>query len=455
MACPSVNSVVRACDFASFLVNQLPVYDKLILQDIRPTDGWVLHVETGVFPAYSGVEHTIDRFNHVWPDTTREWTESTSGNCLGTPCDKTENCIGWGSTRRTYHLQEQSWMTPLMCFDNDMHITHAKEQFRQIISDILKPATSDIMSMFLRKKVLELAGKKFVAGPNFGNTAGEFTSSWVVVNGQERFLDVSLPPTSKLTPQMLQRRVNPLMLSGYFGKQPFKNMGPWIELVIGMETAWELDKQVSGSNIGDRWRYQQWDAANEYWRYAFSGSIGNYAVRVDPMSLRFNYVGMVGGNYRYEIVLPFRNVPSSGANGNCAASNPGLRSEPNPDFETAQYEMGFVWHRRALMALVADATPVNPEMPFSSRNFGGKWQFVMDNLGQDACGRVIENKRRNKGQFIADFKLAIRPQYTEFAEAWFYKREPSCIVSIDTCATDPGYPTQDYDSCNEVCAPCE
>jgi hypothetical protein len=90
-------------------------------------------------------------------------------------------------------------------------------------------------------------------------------------------------------------------------------------------------------------------------------------------------------------------------------------------------------------------------MPYSSRNFGGKWQFVMDNLGADANGVPIENKRRNKGQFIGDFKLAIRPQYTEFCEAIFYKREPSCVIAIDTCGTDPGYPTQAYESCNEAC----
>lgn len=452
MACPSPNAVIRACDFTSFLVNQLPVYDKLILADIRPEDGWILHVETGQFPAYSGVEHTLDRFNHVWPDTTKVWSRTQSGNCLGTPCDKTEHCIGWGSTRVTYYLEEQSWQTPLLCFDNDMHITHAKEQFRQIITDILKPATSAIMSSFLRKRVAIHAGKKYVAGPNFGTSAGEFTLTWTAVGDQEIYMDVSEKPTSKLTPQMLQRRVHPLMLTGYFGKMPFKDMPPLIELVIGMETAWELDRQVSGSNIGDRWRFQQWDSAHQYWRYGFSGQLGNYATRVDPMALRFNYVGqLINGLHRFQVVLPYRNVASSGAS---TPMNPGIKSEPNPDYETAQYELGFVWHKRALMALVADATPVNPEMPYSSRNFGGKWQFVMDNLGQDACGRVIENKRRNKGQFIADFKLAIRPQYTEFCEAWFYKREPACVVAVDTCASDPGYPTQSYDSCNSACAPC-
>ena len=100
---------------------------------------------------------------------------------------------------------------------------------------------------------------------------------------------------------------------------------------------------------------------------------------------------------------------------------------------------------------MADATPINPEMPFSARDFGGKWQFVMDNLGEDVNGCVIENKRRNKGQFLADFKLAIRPEYVEFIVAFFHLREPMCVPFIQTCSDDPGYPTQYYDSCPDGC----
>jgi len=66
-------------------------------------------------------------------------------------------------------------------------------------------------------------------------------------------------------------------------------------------------------------------------------------------------------------------------------------------------------------------------------------------------GCVIENKRRNKGQFIADFKYYIRPLHTEFMEAIFHKREPICVAEIDTCSSDPGYPTQNYNSCNDAC----
>lgn len=449
-------SILSCSKFTQFLVTQEPVYDKLILADIRPTDGWIGHVETGTFESYSGTQHTRDRFNHVYPDTRAQWLTTEASSCVGTPCDKDENCIGWGSTRIVFGLEEQSWATPLLCYDQDMHVTKAREQFRYIISKILKPATSAIMSMFLRKRGAQFVDNKFVANRFFGQAASDFTFTWVVVGNNEQFIDTNVAPTSifKLTPQMLARMVEPLLRVGYMGEMPFKETRPpMLELVTDLQTCWELDRLGGQQGIGGtpsiagNWRFTQWDAASKYWAYGFSGQIGNYTTRVDPFALRFNYVGLqASGLHRYEVVLPYRNVASSGAGG--AA---GLKSENNPDYDNAIYRWSYVWHPKIIQALVADATPINPEMPFSARNFGGKWQFVMDNLGADVSGCVIENKRRNKGQFIADFKLAIAPAYTEFGVLIFHKGEPSCIIEVDTCATDPGYPLQTPESCNEPC----
>lgn len=453
MANPCPTPTIQGCQFTQLLVDQQPVYDKMILEDIRPEDGWILHVDTGEFPAYSGVQHTLDRFNTVFPNITKTWTPTQAGNCLGTPCDKTEHHITWGATRLTYFLEEQSWATPLLCYDQDMHVTHAKEHFRQIISDILKPATSAINSNFLRKRVAQFAGNQFVANSSFGQSASALTYTWVVVGNEEIYIDCNLKPTSKLTPQMLQRRVQPLMQVGYFGRQPFKDMPPLMELVTDLETCWELDRLGGQTGVGGtpsiagNWRFEQWDAANKYWRYGFSGQIGNYAVRVDPFNIRFNYIGIVGGKQRFQVVLPYKNIASSGAGG--AA---GLRDIVNPDYQNAQFAWSYNYHRKGMQCLVADATPVNPEMPFSSRNFGGRWQFVMDNLGADSNGVPIENKRRNKGQFIADFKMAIRPMYTELVDLYFHMREPSCIIVIAPCNPDPGYPAQSYSSADTPCA---
>lgn len=452
MAC--TNGTITGSQFAQWLVDQQPVYDKLIIEDIRYTDGFIGHVDMGTFESASGTQHTRDRFNHVYPDTTQQWNDVVASQCVGTPCDPVENIIGWGSTRLVYGLEQQSWQTPLLCFDQLMHITNAKEQFRYIIGKILKPATSTILSMFLRKRGLLWADNKIVA--NSSQTA--FTFNWVTSGTQEIYFDTSAAPTTvfKLTPQQLQRWVEPLLRVGYNGAMPFKEKRPpMLELVTDTQTLWELDRLGGATGVGGtpsisgNWRFEQWDAANKYWAYGFSGQLGNYTTRVDVEQLRFNYVGLSpagGGLHRYQVVLPLKNVPSSGAGGGA-----GLKSINNPAYDNAQFAISFIWHPRGIQMLVADATPINSEMPFASRDFAGKWQFVMDNLGADASGCVIRNPRRNKGQFIADFKQAVAPWYTEFLVAFFHKREPSCISNINTCNADPGYPTQTYTSDPGAC----
>lgn len=431
-------SCVTGTAFAEYLVSQTPVYDDLIIRDIRPEDGWIGHVETGQWEPFTNNTHVFDRFRQVMPNVTKEWAATSAGSCIGTPCDPNENLIGWGYDRVEYSLEQQSWVTDLLCFDQILMVTRAKEHFAQIVSDILRPATSRIMSFYLRKRAADNAGKKWVASA----AMTEFTYTWSVVGNEEIYMIPSAVPTSKLTPQMLQRRVGRLMFEGYFGKQPFKDMPPLIELVTDYNTLWDLDKAAADSNVNDKWRFQEWEAANKFYKYAFNGQLGQYVTRVDPFIIRFNHSpDPAGSANRMQVVLPYRNV----------AATQGIGSEYNPDFETAQFQWSHIWHRRAGMVLVARTESVNPLMPFANRSLGGQWQFVMDNLGADCNGRPIENKRRNKGQFLADFKLAFKPQYTEFSELIFHKREAAVITVIDTCAADPGYPYQYYNSSNDRC----
>lgn len=450
------NNILSCAQFTQFLVDEQPNYDKYIIKDVRPTDGWIAHVATGVFEAWTGTQHTRDRFNSVYPNVTNAWNPVTSAGCLGTPCDPSENLLGWGSTRLVYGLEQQSWATQLLCFDQEMHITQARQQWSYIISDILKPATSYIQSNYLRKRAAQLVDNKYVANRYFGTTASTFVFTWVPVAGQEIYIDTNTPPTSvfKLTPQMLQRLVEPLIRIGYLGKNPFsETRPPMLELVTDTETTWELDRLGGTTGVGgtpsvvSNWRFESWDIQSKYWTYGFTGQLGNYAIRTDPMGLRFNYVGVVAGNYRYQVVLPYKNIASSGA-----GSAPGLKSISNSDYDNAQFGFSYVWHPKVMEFLSAQAQPVNPEMPFASRNFGGKWQFVMNNLGADINGCVIENKRGNKGQFIGDFKQAAAPDHTEWGVLIFHKREPACVTEINTCNADPGYPTQSYSSANTACA---
>lgn len=465
MSCPT--GTIQACDLVQALCDQSPRFDELIMEDIRPTDGWIGNISTGTTPMGTPVEITQDRFRHVMANTTKAWTrvQANGPGCQGNPCDPTEHQIGWGADRLTYFAEQQTWATPLMCYDQDMHITHAEQHISQIVSDILRPATTDISSAFLRKRTLLWSKKKWAASSSMADFTFQWTSpitgALAGPNGdEEQYFYTNIAPNSVylLMPQMLQSRFSPLMRRGYAGKNPFTATAPYIELVTDMDTCWMLDKLggavgVGGTpSISGNWRFTEWNAANEYWRYGFSGQIGNYLVRVDELGLRFNYVADLGASYtnryQYQIVLPWRNGITSGAGG-----SPGLGSDANPDFDQAAFAMSYICHKKGMELLVPDSAPLNPEMPFVHRDFGGKWMFQMHDLGADANGAPIKNAWMNKGRFAAWFKYYIRPLHTEFMEAIFHKRQQNVIPNLDLQNTDytRGYPVQEYNSALPGC----
>lgn len=460
---------MQACDFPQFLVDETPRFDELIMEDIRLTDSWIGNMAMGEMPMGTPAEVTQDRFRAVWANTTKQWNrvQTPGAGCSGNPCDPTEAKIGWGADRLTFFAEQQTWSTPLLCYDQEMHVTHAEQHLSQIINEILRPNTMNIYSMFARKRALFWAKYRHMANSLLSN----FTFEWVSVDtdgdgiaDDEIYFDTSAAPTRlfHLVPQMLQNNWSKTMREGYAGKNPFKETAPFVELVTDMDSCWFLDRLggqlgVGGGNnpnVNANWRFTQWGDQSAYWRYGFSGSIGNYMVRVDELGLRFNFVqdlgaGAHGGNgnrYRYQIVLPYTNGVTTGAGG--AA---GIGSDVNPDFDRAQYAISFQWHKKAMEMLVFNATPINPEMPFVSRDFGGKWQFHMHDLGADVNGAPIGNKWGNKGQFGAWFKYYVRPLHYEFARVYFHKREQFCIPEIDVCSTNPGYPAQNYSSALPEC----
>jgi hypothetical protein len=77
----------------------------------------------------------------------------------------------------------------------------------------------------------------------------------------------------------------------------------------------------------------------------------------------------------------------------------------------------------------------------------------MNDLGADCNGVAIDNSRGNKGKFISDYRLAAKPEHTEWIELLFHKVDKPCVVIVDVCNPAPGYPAQSYNSQNADC-PC-
>jgi hypothetical protein len=129
----------------------------------------------------------------------------------------------------------------------------------------------------------------------------------------------------------------------------------------------------------------------------------------------------------------------------------GLGSKVNYAWQNAQYRLSQVTHSDGIRLLYREESTINSELTFMHQNMGGKWQFVTDNLGGDANNNPIQNKRRDKGQFIADWYCYAEPGNTEWLGVFFHKAEKNPIPLVNTVAADPGYPTQSYISELPLC----
>lgn len=425
------NGQLTGEQFTNFLVQQTPNFEQDILSDLRPYEaGMVGFYRSVAWDAYTGHTHTYDRFNHVAPDTTAPWTDVQDTNCIGNPCDPEENTIGYGSTRRTVTLFNQSWATPLMCFDQVMYKNKAKPHVKQIIGDILKPATTRIMADLLQRKAMELAGKKLIVAAGMP----EFNFTWDA--GGYQFLNITnavtgapADPTGRLTTNILQSQVKEQYALGAITRtdKAFQHL----QLHTDLDTFRYLGKLDPTLYDKARFQFTEFDVtAKEFSKYGFQGYVGDFLVKCLMFPPKFNRVS----TGRYQVVLPYKNVQAT----------EGIKSIWNSDYDKALYQFSYINHPEAIHVRPYSAEAINPEMPFLVRDYTGKWRFVNSDLG-------FENKRKNKGQFIADFRMATQPMRNEYLVCFFHKTAPACIEIIDVCATDPGAPEQTYNDQNETC----
>jgi hypothetical protein len=436
-------NVISCKQFASFLVSQEPVYDKEVLKDIRPFDGMIGYYNTGSFDAYSGTTHRFDRFNSVFPNVTGAWENPTGAACTGQPCDPTENKIGWGWSRNEYSLEKQSWGSDILCFDQIMTKTKAKEHFRQIIDDVLRPATNWITTYYLQRKAAELSSS-LLGGNAFACALGlpAINFSWVGAGYVTlRVTDNAAAPITaaslgRLTPEILQSRVTRQYFLGAIqaGKEGYDSL----QLHTDKDTFRYLQK--TNATLYDAWRFGVFaPAAKEFYKYGFMGFVGDFMVKVLQFPLRFNPTATPGN---YTLVLPYKNV----------AATEGIKSVFNEDYDNAHYQISYINNPRALRVMPFRPEAVNPNMPFMVRDYGGRWKFATNDLGADCSGKPIDNSRGNKGKFIADFQLAVKPEHPEWLEAIFHKVDRGCVEIIPICEADAeSYAAQNYNSADPVC----
>jgi len=428
--------------FAQYIARQTEHLDELMLKDVTPLGSLIGAIETGRFAPEDGVSHTFDKIRRVIPDMSGAWSDVTNTGCVGTPCDPSETKIGLGSDRSSYKLQQKSYASDIICYDLALTADRAKQVFAGYVST-LKDATNIISSNRIQNEYFRNCGQAWVCTPT-GLTPFTFTETGDLTTiTLKNTSNQTIIPTADITVNAMRQRVEYQILSGALGANVY-NMPPAIEVQTDNQTIWNLIQ--GNASLQPSFRFTEFNAASEqFQKYGWTGQVGNFALKAYAWPIRFQ----IGANNVLQRVFPYTNT----------AATLGIKGVVNDAYINAPVQATFIWNRRAIRALMLDNSSLNPNMPFAARDFAGKWQFVMDNL---TCGTAlsadgqtipiaVDNSRRNKGKFIADWKWATQAQFPEYAEVFLHLRAQPCITASSPCGLSTSYPTQNYSSANDLC----
>jgi len=397
---------------------------------------------TGSRPAFTGTEHVWDRIHVGAPDLSQAWDvfDTQLTNCVTGACAPNEISVGWGSTRQTYNELRKSYTTNLLCFDQIDTRAKAKEQMAGIIKGI-KLITKMVWSDWLRSQSLMQAQFVYLAGAAMNSVAitpTTFTGNLLTVN-----LGAGNAPTSNLSIEYLQRFYEPLQLNGYFKSKYVANgMFKLITDPISTQQLIQLNPHLVSN-----YKFTDFTQGGELFKYGFPRAIGNFGIAWDEFPARF-YEAPVGSGLLRR-VWPFVNQ----------ATTIGLTPVVANEYLLAPYQYSAIWHPEAMRRLIPDMTPVHPDMPFMTRDLGGKWNFhggnkamtlsVKDPVTGTTC--VIDNKRGNQGLLWSDFHSMIRFERPELVRGIIHQRDPGCVVDNPSCSTAPNYVIQNLSDSNPVC----
>jgi hypothetical protein len=428
--------------YFDFLFDRAPHYDLEILRDWFPTDdAWIGQVMTGAWDSFTGTEHVYDRLHVGAPDLSQAWQrfDTQTTNCVSGACAPTEISVGWGSTRKTYDRFRQSYTTNLLCFDQINTRSAAKQQMMDIIQGI-KLITKMVWSDYLRSSSLLFADNIYIAGASMTQiaiTPTTFTGQLLTINlGSTANL-----PTSMLSIEYLSRFYEPLQLNGYFKSKYVPN--GMFKLITDPVSAQQLIQL--NPHLVQGYKFSDFVQGGNLFKYGFSRAIGNFGIAWDEYPARFYHTG----NGVLRRVWPYVN----------ASATIGLKPTVANEYILAPYQYSQIWHPEAMRRLTPNLTPVSPDMPFMTRDLGGKWNFmggtrdrtlvVKDPTTGTTC--TVDNKRGNQGLLWSDFESGIKFERPELIRGILHQRDPGCVVDNAACSTAPAYVIQNLSDANPVC----
>lgn len=322
------------------------------------TSPWLKLIRQASWPDEMGQELTVLTYERSLPANTLNWSSVTfNGSIGGGPSDPvvegSGSCLpptqelAFAQTARTYSLSHTALESPPICV-NDLRYTFRRQEQLRMVFDILSENASYAWQDRYRNEYFRNCGHKVTAYGNSGSGVylPEVTTTSVDPNSTTATNTLFyasggdvLPPTSYLTQGILDRIYMKLIRDGA-GNNPLDrvNARPQFGLICSPETSDRLLRE--DENIRTDYRYNAGKVNELLAPLGIERSYRGFFHMIDEFSPRYKLVA--GSDTKVQRVLPYAST----------AATYGSKYDINPNYETAEYEVSFVFHQDVIESLI-------------------------------------------------------------------------------------------------------
>ena len=346
-------------------------------------------------------------------------SSSTSGNVL----PKALTGVTFGQKLRQYSLEWASVDSPDIALEDLRFAVKRKEQLSNIM-DVLTESTSLVWQdryRTLYTKTVAAEGNLVYPSTTTNGILASTTASTgdaaVVYNAVTGGVGTAASagaitaanlPNSQLTQGILKRLYMKLIRDGAGSKAMGRENGaPVFMLICGAETSESLIRL--NADIRQDFRYAK---PNELLTpLGIERSYGGFYHSVDAYPPRFVVGTVTSTNDSILRVYPFKR----------STTTKGTSYDINPRYETADYELSYIFHQDVMRSVVPSPVNTANKMAFNPQNYRGefKWVNILDRQ---------TNPDGNVGYFRGVCASGARPIFPQYGYAILHKRS---AISLD------------------------
>lgn len=365
---------------------------------LRERNPWYALIPKTAFPlgmGYSLREMRVDRVYNGSAET--DWSDvSTSDSDQGGTnpgCTPAPTALEWGQSYTAWNLKTKSYMTPCLCLDDLKTSFQIQSQVEKTV-EALTQVTDAVFANRARYEYARLV-PKLSATPGWGNAnglAGDTTDSMT---------GAIQPPTSILHQSWLDAIYSFQMREGS-GLNPItrEDGAPVLGLITSRESS---NSVITASGYRDDIR---WGDPGELLKpLGVKRVFKGYVHIVDPELPRFNFA-----NNAWTRVLPYTSE----------AASTGTRAVPNYLYDTAEYELNYIFSTDVYDCAIQQVGPTIPGASFEDHPYYYTGQFFWLNIKNEQY-----NPLGKIGRWLAIFQNGSRPKLVNRGRVLMVKRCPT------------------------------